>query len=147
MGASEIARLAYCERQIQLDATRGRRTTAQQRAARHRGLRAHGAFYAESQRLAERSVRRGKCFVATLALGDSTETGTLRAFRDLCLRRSACGRRVIASYYRLSPAVCDFLAGRPWVLSLVRQSLRLVARVAGLFVRRRMARGGLGDGT
>lgn len=136
VNASDIARLAYCERQIRFDAIRGRRTSAVQGAARRRGRAAHQVFYEESQRLAERSDRRGRCFVATMALGDAPDTLALRQFRDLYLRRSAWGRTLIAAYYRYSPTVCVALADRPGLLKLTRGALRLLARAAAIAVRR-----------
>jgi hypothetical protein len=130
VSASEIARLAYCERQIRLDVLRGARTTTIQRVARRRGEAAHQAFYEESRRLAERSASRGKCFIATLALGETPETLTLRNFRDLFLRRCRLGRAAIAAYYRHSPALCDALADHPRLLTFARCLLRLMAFVA-----------------
>ena len=138
VSASEIARLAYCERQIRLDAVRGRRTSPQQREAQHRGEAAHRGFYEESRRLAERSEYRGKCFIATLALGHTRHTLVLRQFRDLFLRRSPWGRALIAAYYRYSPRVCVAMADRPRLLQFTRGPLKLLARVAALAVRRRL---------
>jgi len=138
VSASEIARLAYCERQIRLDAVHGRRTSPEQREARRRGDRAHRGFYEESKRLAERSERRGRCFIATLALGDTPDTLALRQFRDVLLRRSAWGRSLIAAYYRCSPIVCNALAGRPRLLQLTRGPLKLLALAAAIAVRRRL---------
>lgn len=140
LSASEIARLAFCEHQIRLGAIRGRRTSEHQRAARRRGDIAHRAFYEEGRRLAGRSADRGKCFIATLALGDTRHTIALRQFRDLFLRRSAWGRAAIAAYYRHSPTVCDALVARPRLLMLTRGLLRLLAIAAAVAVRRRTVR-------
>ena len=138
LSASEIARLAYCERQIRFDVLRGRRTSERQRAARRRGEAAHRTFYEESQRLADRSARRGKCFIATLALGETPQTLALRQFRDVFLRRSFWGRAFIAAYYRYAPITCDALAPRPRLLTLIRGPLRLLAAAAGVAVRIRL---------
>lgn len=138
VSASEIARLAYCERQIRLDVLRGRRTSGHQRSARQRGNAAHRGFYEESRRLADRSAKRGKCFIATLALGESRETQALRQFRDLYLRGTPWGRSIVGAYYRYSPIVCDALAARPRLLMLVRWPLRLLASAAGVAVRLRL---------
>lgn len=135
VSASEIARLAYCERQIRLDVLRGRRTSDHQRSARQRGDAAHRGFYEESRRLADRSAKRGKCFIATLALGESPETQALRQFRDLYLRRTPWGRSFVGAYYRYSPIVCDALAARPRLLKVARWPLRLLAIAAGVAVR------------
>lgn len=141
VSASEIARLAFCERQIRLDVLRGRRTSEQQRAARHRGDVAHRAFYEESRRLAERSARRGRCFIATLALGDSPQTFALRQFRDLYLRRTRWGRAIVGTYYRYSPIACEALEARPHLLVVTRWTLRLFASAAGVAVRVRLREG------
>lgn len=138
VSASEIARLAFCERQIRLDVLRGRRTSEQQRAARQRGDAAHRGFYEESRRLADRSARRGKCFIATLALGESPQTHALRQFRDLYLRRTPWGRAFIGAYYRFSPVACGVLAARPRLLMVTRWPLQLLAAAAGVAVRARL---------
>lgn len=138
VSASEIARLAFCERQIRLDVLRGRRTSEHQRAARQRGDAAHRGFYEESRRLAERSAKRGRCFIATLALGESPETQALRQFRDLYLRRTRWGRAFISAYYRFSPSACDVLAASPRLLMATRRPLRLLAAAASAAVRLRL---------
>jgi hypothetical protein len=140
VSASQIARLGFCEHQIRLDAVQGRRTTEAQRAARRQGDQAHQAFYCESQRLAARSERRGKCFIATLALGESPETTALRQFRDLFLRRTALGRWFIAAYYSHSPSVCDALAQRPRLLGALTIALKGVARLASVMVQKKLPR-------
>ena len=127
VSASELSRISYCERQVAFDAEFGRRTTAQQRQAAERGTHAHEQVLEESRRLAQSSGRKGRCFVATLALGDCAETSALRQYRDLILRRSAWGRRVIAIYNRLSPWLCGWLGGRPRVLSCIRVPMKLLA--------------------
>jgi hypothetical protein len=138
VSASEIARLAYCERQIRFDVLRGRRTSESQRAARLRGEVAHRAFYEESRGLADRSARRGKCFIATLALGETPQTLALRQFRDVFLRRSVWGRAFIAMYYRYSPIACGALAPRPHLLLLIRGPLRVLALAAAIAVHMRL---------
>jgi hypothetical protein len=138
VSASELAQLGYCERKIAFDARYGRRTTRVQRAAQERGLHAHASFLRESERIAANSTRKGKCFVATMVLGDCPETRDLRAFRDLVLRRSAIGRQMIGAYYRLSPALCAWLENRPVVCRAIGCFLVPIARIAGAIVRRRL---------
>lgn len=138
VSASELARLGYCERQVAFDATCGRRATSAQRQARDRGLKAHAAFYEEGRRIAEVSATKGRCFVATLALGECEETRALRAFRDLYLRRSASGRWLVGAYYSVSPTLCTWLETKPTVLGLVRPMLMALARAASAAVRRRL---------
>ncbi|WP_157265593.1 CFI-box-CTERM domain-containing protein [Azohydromonas aeria] len=137
IGASELARLGYCERQVAFDARHGPCDTAEQEAARERGRQRHAHFYEESRRTVENSARKGGCFVATLALGEGPETRQLRAYRDLVLRRSAAGRWLVGCYYRLSPALCRWLADKPRLLALVRRGLRRLAYAAGRAVDRR----------
>ena len=138
VSASELAQMAYCERQVAFDAIHGHRSTTAQAQARHRGLKAHAAFYEESRRIADASVTKGRCFVATLALGECDETRALRAFRDLYLRRSALGKWLVGTYYSLSPMLCTWLETKPAVLEWVRLVLRALAHAASTAVRRRL---------
>jgi hypothetical protein len=145
VSASELARLGYCERQVAFDAAYGRRTTARQRQAADRGRRAHEDFLRESRRIARVSERKGRCFIATLALGDCRETTALRQYRDLFLRRSWSGRQFIAVYYRVSPLVCRLLEGRPALLLLCRAPLRALGNRASNAVSRMIEQTGSGD--
>ena len=138
VSASELARLGYCERQVVFDAMYGRKTTAEQRQAQARGVRAHAAFYDESQRIAAASAKKGKCFIATMVLGDCQETRHLRAFRDLYLRRSVLGRWVIGAYYAHSPRICDWLVGKTTAIRVVRLMLKPIASAAGVAVQRKV---------
>lgn len=138
VSASELARLGYCERQVAFDAAYGRRTTARQRQAADRGRRAHDEFLQESRRIARVSERKGRCFIATLALGECRQTTALRQYRDLFLRSSWAGRQFIAVYYRLSPIVCRLLEGRPTLLWLCRAPLRALSAYASRAVSRRL---------
>jgi hypothetical protein len=138
ISASDLARLGYCERQVAFDAAYGRRSTKTQEHARQRGLKAHAAFYEESQRIADASATKGRCFVATLALGECDETRALRAFRDLYLRRSVFGRRLVGRYYKFSPRLCTWLETKPTVLRLLQPILRVLGRAASTAVRRRL---------
>lgn len=138
VSASELAQMAYCERQVAFDAIHGRRSTTAQAQARERGLKAHAAFYEESRRIADASVTKGRCFVATLALGECDETRALRAFRDLYLRRSALGKWLVGTYYSLSPRLCAWLESRPTVLEWVRPILRALAHAASTAVQRKL---------
>jgi hypothetical protein len=71
VSGSDLARLGYCERQVAFDAAHGRRSTKAQRHAQERGRLPHTAFYREGQRIAAVSGKKGRCFVATLVLGDA----------------------------------------------------------------------------
>lgn len=138
VSASELARMGYCERQLAFDAAHGRRATRVQKRSRQRGLKAHAVFNDEGRVIAAASATKGKCFVATLALGECDETRALRAFRDLFLRRSACGRWLIGAYYRLSPRLCTWLQTRPLAIVPLRWILNRLARAGGAAVRRRL---------
>ena len=140
VSASELARMGYCERQVAFDASHGQRMTAEQERARDRGLNAHAAFLEESRRIAAASAIKGRCFIATLALGDCDDTRTLRAFRDLYLRRSACGRWLVGTYYAASPALCAWLETRPRAIRAVRWLLKALARAAGVAVHVKVGR-------
>jgi len=145
VSASDLARLGYCERQVAFDAAYGRRTTARQRQAAARGRRAHDDFLQESRRIARASERKGRCFIATLTLGECRETTALRQYRDLFLRRSWSGRQFIAVYYRVSPLVCRWLEGRPALLSLCRAPLRALGNHASNAVGRMVEQRGSDD--
>ena len=138
VSASELARMGYCERQVAFDAACGERVDPARRKAQLRGLQAHDVFYQESLRLARVSENKGRCFVATLALGDCKDTKALRAFRDLYLRRSVVGRWLIGAYYRCSPGVCAWMKGKPNILSAARIVLRWMARAAATAVARKV---------
>lgn len=69
----------------------GARRTSEQVKAQDRGNAAHDQFYRDSVTIARASEKKGRCFVATLALGECAETRALRAFRDLYMRRTAAG--------------------------------------------------------
>jgi len=136
VSASDLAKMGYCERQVAFDATLGRQVTPAQRAAQRHGLREHAAFFTESQRIAAASAKKGKCFVATAVLGgDCQATRDLRAFRDLFLRRSTIGRRMVRVYYRLSPRLCDWVQARPAAKRVLAWLLVAVARLARSAIR------------
>lgn len=140
--ASDLARMGYCEREVVYDARFGQKITAARTNARDRGNRAHGEFYRDARRVADASARKGKCFVATLALGECEETRTLRALRDLYLRDHAIGRCLIAAYYAASPRLCSWLRGRPAALEFTRKILRAFSRAAAIAVERKLRRCG-----
>jgi hypothetical protein len=65
------------------------------------------------------------CFIATAAYGSETaeELDTLRAFRDKVLLKSEAGRWCVASYYRLSPPLAEYIAGHEGLRKFVRERL------------------------
>ena len=74
----------------------------------------------------------------SLVLGASQETRSLRAFRDLYLRRSVAGRWLIGAYYRTSPCLCEWMKDKPKALAGARQLLRMVAWLAAAAVERQV---------
>lgn len=138
VSASELARMGYCERQVAFDAACGERVGPSRRKARLRGLHLHEEFYQESQRIARASETKGRCFVATLAFGESDETRALRAFRDLYLRRSFAGRWFIRAYYRASPGLCVWMQPRPGSLAAARAVISPLSKAAAAAVARKL---------
>lgn len=140
VSASELAQLGYCERVVHLDWKHGAKRSQEQVLAQDRGNQAHEQFYRDSLEVARVSQSKGKCFVATMALGECAETNALRAFRDLYLRRSDVGRWCIGAYYRVSPALCRAVETRPVALAIVRAMVKAAAGVAARLVDRRLGR-------
>ncbi len=67
----------------------------------------------------------GGCFVATAAYGSYLEGSVqaLRSFRDNVMQDDAVGRRMVSTYYRLSPPVAEFIDHHPVCKSIVRAAL------------------------
>jgi hypothetical protein len=70
-------------------------------------------------------VTGGGCFIATAAYGSPTaeQLNVLREFRDVLLRESTAGSKLVALYYKLSPPVADFISGNSFLRTLVRELL------------------------
>lgn len=73
---------------------------------------------------------RGSCFIATAAYGSELagDVEALRRWRDHALTPTACGRQLIALYYRLSPPLAAVVARSHWLRSAVRVLLRPLVR-------------------
>ena len=125
--ASELAQTGVCERLVVFEHRYGKRRLPEQQAAIKRGRREHERFYREG-RIA--SAPPGRCFIATIVFGEGPETQTLRAFRDQVLRRGPTGRRLIGTYYRIAPGVCNLLERQPWAHSVLRVALQPVTWLA-----------------
>lgn len=139
VNASELAKLGYCERKVGFDLAHGEATTDEQNQARARGKAGHATFYTEGEQLARgSSARKGRCFIATLALGECKDTLALREYRDVILRRTPAGRICIKTYYRYSPTVCRVLAHSPWLIATIRPPLRALAGLVNRVVRRKL---------
>jgi len=76
------------------------------------------------------------CFIATAAFGTAMagKIDVLRAFRDRHLLTQDPGRRLVDLYYRTSPPLAQWIAGRPWLRALVRTLLLPVVGLASLLV-------------
>lgn len=121
VSASALSQMEVCERLVVFEHHEGKRPTPAQKAALHRGLRAHRRFASEG---ASEEARRGRCFIATHVFGEGLETQVLRRFRDRYLRPTRAGRRVILAYYRSAPTVCRAMERWPMTRYVVRAAIR-----------------------
>jgi hypothetical protein len=74
---------------------------------------------------------RGACFIADAAFADqplALEPFVLRRYRDEVLRGSKMGRRLIWTYYRVSPSAAAAIRRHPRAAALTRRLLHVVAR-------------------
>lgn len=69
----------------------------------------------------------GICFIATAAYGSALEpeVQAFRDFRDRYLTTNMLGRAFVRFYYRFSPPVANYIAGREWLRALTRAGLLL----------------------
>lgn len=63
-----------------------------------------------------------KCFIATAVFQApmSHEVQTLRRFRDECLKKHRLGRAFVASYYKISPPIANWLDKKPLFQAILR---------------------------
>jgi hypothetical protein len=78
----------------------------------------------------------GGCFIATAAYGSGEDANVkiLRQFRDRHLLTNKLGRKLVRFYYRNSPPIARYIAGRDGLRRLVRWSLKpavLMAKICG----------------
>jgi hypothetical protein len=68
---------------------------------------------------------RNACFVSTAVSGTGTasQLNIMRDFRDQVLLENTSGSRFVATYYRVSPPVADFIAKRDLLRAVVREML------------------------
>lgn len=67
----------------------------------------------------------GGCFIATAAYGSymNKDVMVLREFRDNVLLKSTLGRLFVDMYYKSSPPIANFIAGRPALMAATRLAL------------------------
>lgn len=145
VSASELAQMGVCERLVRYEARYGKRMSANQRKAIERGRREHDQFFRDAAIATpgvQTSLEKPWCFIASVTYGQmAPETQTLRQFRDQVLRQTAVGRRLIRLYYRMSPRLAAWLAGRETAVFVSRILLRpavVYARVVVKMYRRRL---------
>ena len=73
----------------------------------------------------EGQEKEGQCFVVTAVYGSplAQEVNTMRTFRDEFLLRYQAGRLFVSTYYKLSPAVAQFISNRRPLRSFLRTVL------------------------
>lgn len=83
------------------------------------------------------------CFIATACFGNADpRTNTLRAWRDVTLKRYPAGRRFTAWYYRNGPTLARVLSSHPVSLKLTRACLTcFVAGLEGIATVRHIFKG------
>ena len=138
VSASDLSQIGVCERLVRFEAHYGKRPSRFQREAIARGSRAHAQFFKDGVRSSPKlktSLEKPWCFIATATFGPlARETQTLRLFRDSILRKSASGRAIVRMYYRISPGICRWLAGKNTATAVVRALMRPIVIVAGAIV-------------
>ena len=79
----------------------------------------------------EGQEKEGQCFVVTAVYGSSLaqEVNTMRTFRDEFLLRYQAGRLFVSTYYKLSPAVAQFISNR-WPLRSFLRTVLLAPTVS-----------------
>lgn len=78
-------------------------------------------------------ARRGPCFIADAAFAgepDAVELMLLRRYRDEILRKSPTGRRLIYSYYRLSPPLARWIGRSQFKSAVTRWTLTKITGLA-----------------
>jgi len=78
----------------------------------------------------------GGCFIATAAFGTpmAQEINTLRNVRDSYMLNNAVGAAFVDTYYRLSPAVADKVAGHPTLAAVIRIILMPVVMIGNIIL-------------
>ena len=75
------------------------------------------------------------CFIATVLYGPlSSETETLRQFRDRYLLTNILGRLLVSGYYKFSPFLSDFVSENQKLKNIAKRTLKPIIRITTLFV-------------
>lgn len=74
-----------------------------------------------------------RCFIATAAYGTPWESNVvkLRRFREKYLLTNPIGKHLVATYYKYSPPIAEYIQSRAWARFAVRQLLTPVVTVIG----------------
>jgi len=69
-------------------------------------------------------VKKNNCFIATACYGSpyAKEVLFLKDYRDNVLNQSFWGRLFVQMYYRISPKAANFIADRPFIKKIIRES-------------------------
>ena len=89
---------------------------------------------------AEMKKSSGGCFIATAVYGSelADEVICLSRFRDEVLLKNSLGRVFVDGYYRISPPIADWIAGRRFIKSIIRYLLiRPLVEVVRIFTNTR----------
>jgi hypothetical protein len=120
---SDIVATVHCEQKAVFDKTIGDRTPQKIRIAKARGTLEHIQFASEAATI--KTGQDSRCFVASHCFGvHSSETNTLRAWRDAHLQPYWLGRQVVRLYYALSPYLVRCLGKSSRCSALISRVLR-----------------------
>lgn len=130
ISATKLSELAICQKMVALSQQHGEPAATPERQAK---LDLGTVIHERTETAVHARQRPSPCFVATVVYGTGhPNTKTLRAYRDQVLRITPVGRALVAIYYRLSPALADWLGRNQSCIRPVRWVLdRIVSCVRG----------------
>jgi len=78
-----------------------------------------------------KAKQKSGCFIATAVYGDSEayQVGILRCFRDSQLEKSDIGKLFIAAYYKLNPAIAEYIRNHKVLTGLIRRALDVIVKI------------------
>lgn len=141
VSATELSKLATCERQILFDRQHRTPLRGERRMRAAKGEKIHAAIHHAELAHARAGLRGpapgvtdSRCFIATAVFGgDARETQILRAFRDRVLMPSSIGRVAVQAYYVASPPIARLLQRNPILALPVRCVLRVTVKILRSF--------------